>query len=309
MDTSKDHEIIRRWQAGEGGPRIAEAVDRSKPTVYRALRRHGIEPTREARWPKQDDEILRRWKAGDSGLEIAAAVGLSSSAIYRVLNRHGIEAAKASQDGRRPKSDHRRKHTIAQEQKIVQRYQAGELIAEIARAFDCSTATIANIVKRHGLSVRSGVDLRYQWSDEDNATMLRLRREGWSQARIADRLGSTQEQVSRQLRRLGEPQAFRALKRGGRATTSGGYVYVRAEPGDTLAESLANGAFYVLEHRLVMARHLDRPLAKNETVHHVNGDKTDNRIENLQLRTGRHGTGVTYTCRDCGSHNISAEHL
>ena len=80
---------------------------------------------------------------------------------------------------------------------------------------------------------------------------------------------------------------LRGMKRGpGRYVSNDGYALVHL-PSHPRAHK-----GYVLEHRLVMEHTLGRPLTSLEHVHHRNGDKLDNRPDNLALldraEHGRH---------------------
>jgi hypothetical protein len=76
----------------------------------------------------------------------------------------------------------------------------------------------------------------------------------------------------------------------GSRRNKGGYVLVldRDHPN-------AGKRGYLFEHIVVMSTYLKRALLPGETVHHKNGVKDDNRIENLELWSGNHAPGARVT--------------
>jgi len=96
--------------------------------------------------------------------------------------------------------------------------------------------------------------------------------------------GQQEGRISNNCRRGSEHPCWN----GGRCIDSRGYISVLAR-GHPHSHK---GTGRILEHRLVMEGLVGRYLRPDETVHHKNGDKQDNRPENLELWNGRHGRGV-----------------
>ena len=96
--------------------------------------------------------------------------------------------------------------------------------------------------------------------------------------------------------------------KGGSIIDTEGYVRVHAPENPS---SWTTG--YVRRARLVLSQHLGRPLTSSEIAHHKNGDRSDDRLENLELRTAsqhskahrldewrrQHPNGELRICRAC----------
>jgi hypothetical protein len=170
-----------------------------------------------------------------------------------------------------------RKFTPEQDVEIAELRRGGMTVAALARQYECSLPAMRGSLKRSGLGGPPG----------------------------------RPKSAKRPLPKLGPGRAWgerHGSWKGGRVITADGYIWLRVQP-DTPFKEMAYASGYVPEHRLVMAISLGRALTENETVHHKDDDRSNNTIENLQLRHGNHGNGIALRCIDCGSVNIEAVDL
>lgn len=211
---------------------------------------------------------------------------------------------------------------------LVRSYADGARIRSLGDPFGFDYKTVRRVLVEEGVAIRGrgrqpgqrshatpsliGHEAAIARAYEDGASRLSLAKAyGTYPARIQALL--TEAGVSLRDDRTRRGQASHMF-RGGRQKGKDGYIRVLV-PDDSPFASMRHGkARTVLEHRLVMAEDLGRPLFPYEVVHHINGVKDDNRRENLELweqshppgqRNGEHTSPHCPTCT-ChgGAHSL-----
>lgn len=248
-----------------------------------------------------DALIVATYKELKSARRVGERLGIGATTVARRLAVNGVSLTGVAGLPRKLPAS------------IVAEYESGLSMNEIARKYSASLPTVAEALERAGFTPRARGARRKELQRELTAKVVKAYAELGSQEKVGKLLGITQTMVSRYLRAGGIVVRPDGPRKGGKIRTGTGKKYVavyvpRDDPMSVMA-SRVSGAAYVMEHRLVVARWLGRPLESHETVHHINGDTEDNRLENLQLRSKHHGAGVVHRCRACGSTDIESTRL
>lgn len=253
--------------------------------------------------------ICEKYRELKNASQVAEYFCVGKTTVHRIIARHNVDKLH-----RGTVELNTRKSNIPYEKQmaIVDAYLSGASLRKICAEFGCGQYAIRSSCKRMGVGLRAKGGQPKSIKKETLDFILELTDKKLTQTAISLITGIGQTTISRIQNRHGintkKSGADHGSWKGGRAMIGNGYIGVHVGNNHPLF-SMANSSGYVPEHRYVMAKSLGRALSRDETVHHINGDKTDNSIDNLQLRKGKHGNGIVMCCAACGSQNIISREI
>jgi hypothetical protein len=235
----------------------------------------------------KDEELLEMRQNGMSLKEIAEKTGYTQKRIGEKLKRvRGLLG----------KEEVRRRWIIAMKKKYGDAFQPfeGEINLEEVKKMFLSGMSLPRIAKELKIpkeklwqKMRKNGQSAHQWKKEFplSTTLVRkgipleklidLYQKFGSYKRVAREIGVKENHVSMYLKRAGIPRQKKRIERKPIYNSSG---YIMEYQPD---HPRATRSGYVPQHILVWERHFNKPLPKGWVIHHINGVKDDNRIENL----------------------------
>lgn len=153
----------------------------------------------------------------------------------------------------------------------VEMYMRTHSVRKTAEAFGVHHKTMSSYLKSQGVTVLNRKQAaKYTWQ---NNTHPRTGKTGEACPVYGKKMSDETRQRMRPVwDAIGDQRRYTRKKH------SGGYILVYAPQNQN-----ADKHGFVLEHRLVMESVIGRPLVAEEYVHHKNGNKADNRPENLMI--------------------------
>lgn len=304
-----DKQIAAEYEAGSSIWALANKHGVAYQTVDKALRRCNVvkRPVgKEIRWassPEQEAEVVALYAERMSVKAIARYMCTRDSKVTETLHKHGVEIRRLG--GAKRGGGRNYLFTEEEAEALGREYVAGDItLRDLAAKHGTNENTMRNTLRRVGVHTRYLTPQR--WTPTRCQWLIEQFDSGRPLEDVARELGVEVTTVKHRLNAL--RVSIQTPRHARRRVGQKGYVEVLLLPGDEkLMQPMANG--WVLEHRIVMARALNRPLSRHEQVHHINGDRSDNRLANLQLRQGYHGPGVVMVCNSCGSHDITATQI
>jgi len=307
----QDRQLAEEYAAGTSYEELAERHGTTRLAVRGAVRRAGGR-TRNPKTvgaltglqrrnftPEQDKQLAAEYDAGSSYRRLAKKYGGTDISIRNAVLRGG---------GTPRPSVKPNEWSDACKPEALALYRKGVSVRDLAKKYGTRTETISQLLAEVGQRLHSGGRAHPRFKTFAQCVdVIDAYEAGASLASLAERFNCSPPTIKSAIlrgggtiRETGKPRSVP----GGRCI-NGGYVMVIPSQSDK-PYCVPNDRGYVMEHRLVMGRALGRPLAATESVHHKDGDRTNNDLSNLQLRQGAHGSGVVFTCNACGSHDVRA---
>lgn len=200
------------------------------------------------------------WLEGElkmkSQRQVEQECGVTRGTVKKWMDIHGILSMGHHGPARKSNAPPRAEYLQLQNKNWLQEELKKKSKLQIAREIGCSYSAVTYMANKHEIQVgRSGVRAKSLTRGENVKKAIRKRFPGG---------------------RLGENAP--GWKGGVRKKVGTGYIGIFSPE-----HPFATKGGYVVEHRLVMESHIGRYLKPWEVIHHINKNKTDNRIENLEL--------------------------